>query len=122
MVTCLNLPVGVTGLKLIKQINKKGDYKMVELKGTEKQVKWAKDIRNLSIAILNEKINKNTEVNKLFLEKKGRNNKITLLKIEEIKKTIDKIKLIDNSSWFINNLRYSNIQSEEIIEKVENYN
>ncbi|WP_049043225.1 hypothetical protein [Clostridium sporogenes] len=34
--------------------NKKGDCKMVELKGTERQVAWAKDIRKDLITLLND--------------------------------------------------------------------
>ena len=98
---------------------KKGVTKMVELKGTEKQVKWANNIRDLAITILNERINSKIEFNKVFIEKKGKDNQGILKSIEVLKNTIDKINSIDDSKWFIEELRYSNTQAELIVKAVQ---
>ena len=98
---------------------KKGVTKMVELKGTEKQVKWANNIRDLAITILNERINSKIEFNKVFIEKKGKDNQGILKSIEVLKNTIDKINSIDDSKWFIEELRHSNTQAELIVKAVQ---
>ena len=98
---------------------KKGIVKMVELKGTEKQVKWANNIRDLAITILNERINSKIDFNKVFIEKKGKDNQGILKSIEVLKNTIDKINSRDDSKWFIEELRYSNTHAELIVKAVQ---
>lgn len=73
---------------------------MVELKGTEKQVKWAKDIRKevlKGLYILKEM----REV-----EHKARNKKRTLAQLEEINSLINKAENETSAKWYIDNFSY----------------
>lgn len=64
---------------------------MMELKGTEKQVKWANDIRNNMLKLLQE-------------EKAERILFVSYAKKEDIEKAFD---IIDSAVWFIDNRTFS---------------
>lgn len=81
--------------------------KMVELKGTERQVKWAKDIRDSMIKGL-EELKENENLRYHF----GRD-----IAIDEVNETIAEIKKIDSSKFFIEN-RYE--KGTEIVILIEN--
>ena len=77
---------------------------MVELKGTEKQVKWAEDIRTVVV-----------KGAKAFLEEKkedyeDRGTKYTLRKLDEAKKLeacgVDGVQTEKNSKYFIDKFAY----------------
>ena len=80
---------------------------MVELKGTEKQVKWAEDIRDSMIKGL-EELRENENLRYHF----GRD-----IAIDEVNETIAEIKKIDSSKFFIEN-RYE--KGTEIVILIEN--
>ena len=70
---------------------KKGVNKMVELKGTEKQIKWANDIRAKFLAYV-----------EIFEEDiKDRNDE----NIKETQDAINKIKNIDSAKFYIDNMK-----------------
>lgn len=73
---------------------------MVELKGTEKQVKWAEDIRTVVV-----------KGAKAFLEEKkedyeDRGTKYTLRKLDEAKKLVETLETEKNSKYFIDKFAY----------------
>lgn len=91
---------------LFKKQNKK--IELAELKGTERQVKWANDIRNKMLKQL-EKL-KNAEEHRRYYF--GRD-----ITIEEIEDAIEYIKNIDDSKFYIEN-RYE--EGIEIVILIEN--
>lgn len=73
---------------------------MVKLKGTEKQVKWAEDIRTVVV-----------KGAKAFLEEKkedykDRGTKYTLRKLDEAKKLVENLETEENSTYFIDKFAY----------------
>ncbi|HGM3507138.1 TPA: hypothetical protein ACKOR7_001713 [Clostridioides difficile] len=88
-------------------IEKKGDIKMKELKGSEKQIKWANDIRTDILNLTN-------ELEKSKIERiKNEDYKIKDMSIEEMtercKRKFERIREaisnIDNAKFFIDNFR-----------------
>lgn len=78
---------------------KKGVDKMVELKGTEKQVKWGKDIRKEMLNLLEKGFNATLKVN----EKKEKDSTKTIARYERIKSEIENV---EDSKFFIENFSY----------------
>ena len=81
-------------------LHKEGEKEMVELKGTEKQVKWAEDIREVVLrgakALLKEKQDAHS--------KKGK--KATLRRLEEVEKIVENLEKEDSSKYFIDVFAY----------------
>lgn len=73
---------------------------MVELKGSEKQVKWANDIREVVLKGLNALLDERQKAH----EEKGK--KRTLRMLEEAKEALNKIKTEESSKYFIDNFSY----------------
>ena len=81
-------------------LHQEGENEMVELKGTEKQVKWAEDIRAVVVrgakALLEEKRE----------EHEARGKKATLRRLEEVKTIVENLELEENSKYFIDTFAY----------------
>ena len=86
---------------------KKGVEKMVELKGTEKQVKWAEDIRKICLDCLNKSLVFWQEESNRLEVKKGKPSKRTVRIVENIESFIEVIENEENSTWFINHFKYA---------------
>lgn len=109
----------------ISYLNNKGEDKMVELKGTEKQIDWAEEIRKNIIEMFDKKIEKmndenvkNSEVyNELVRNRKNFRNKVKTTAearkeyasiLEEIKEAIlDK----DNAQYYIDQVRSYDLET-----------
>lgn len=81
-------------------LHQEGENEMVELKGTEKQVKWAEDIRAVVVrgakALLEEKRE----------EHEARGKKATLRRLEEVKTIVENLESEENSKYFIDTFAY----------------
>lgn len=109
----------------ISYLNNKGEDKMVELKGTEKQIDWAEEIRKNIIEMFDKKIEKmndenvkNSDVyNELVRNRKNFRNKVKTTAearkeyasiLEEIKEAIlDK----DNAQYYIDQVRSYDLET-----------
>ena len=109
----------------ISYLNNKGEDKMVELKGTEKQIDWAEEIRKNIIEMFDKKLEKmndenvkNSEVyNELVRNRKNFRNKVKTTAearkeyasiLEEIKEAIlDK----DNAQYYIDQVRSYDLET-----------
>ena len=85
------------------QIKKRAN-KMVELKGSEKQIKWANDIREIMIECLNKSL-KFQEDAKEYEEKRGKQSKIKTRLVNSIKDFIIVVENQESSAWFIENFK-----------------
>lgn len=81
-------------------LHAEGEKEMVELKGSEKQVKWAEDIRAVAVrgakALLEEKRE----------EHEARGKKATLRRLEEVKTIVENLESEENSKYFIDTFAY----------------
>ncbi|MBZ9635530.1 hypothetical protein [Clostridium sp. FP1] len=74
---------------------------MVELKGSEKQVKWANDIRNEKLKEYIKELEFETKLQEGTILKSGRNNKMAMQNIEMLKVALNVIENLDDSNYFI---------------------
>lgn len=81
---------------------KKGADKMVELQGSEKQVKWANDIRNNAVTTLNDVLDTITEVNEKNVAW-VKNEKILGLLRENVQQLIEAFENEASAKFFIEN-------------------
>lgn len=81
-------------------LQNEGENEMVELQGTEKQVKWASDIREVVL--------KGAKTLKVEREKahESRGKKRTLRLLEESVEIINRVENEISSKWFIDNFAY----------------
>lgn len=81
-------------------LQNEGENEMVELKGSEKQVKWASDIREVVL--------KGANTLKVEREKahESRGKKRTLRLLEESKEIINRVENETSAKWFIDNFAY----------------
>lgn len=86
------------------QIKKRAN-KMVELKGSEKQIKWANDIREIMIECLNKSLKFQEEDAKEYEEKRGKQSKIKTRLVNSIKDFIIVVENQESSAWFIENFK-----------------
>ena len=109
----------------ISYLNNKGEDKMVELKGTEKQIDWAEEIRKNIIEMFDKKIEKmndeNVKNSEVYIElvrnRKNFRNKVKTTAearkeyasiLEEIKEAIlDK----DNAQYYIDQVRSYDLET-----------
>lgn len=77
-----------------------GGNEMVELKGSEKQIKWGNDIREVVIKGLNALLDERQKAH----EERGK--KRTLRMLEEAKEALNKIETEESSKYFIDNFSY----------------
>lgn len=75
---------------------------MIELKGTEKQVKWANDIRPKVI----------TNFEKYIEDKKESSS------IEKIKAAFEKMKTIDDAKWWIEHREYESYYIQKLWQEI----
>ena len=89
------------GLCLSFLFEAKEEKKMVELKGSEKQVKWAEDIRKEMIASIEREIEVVESIITSLIDKKAiERNKD---EVKELKETIEEVKQIESAKFFIDN-------------------
>ncbi|WP_195264569.1 hypothetical protein [Clostridium sp. 1001275B_160808_H3] len=89
---------------------------MVELKGSEKQVSWANDIREVVLKGAKKLVEIRAE------EHEERGKKRTLRMLEEAKEALNKIEEEESSKYFIDNFSYilRNMKDYEIEAEVSN--
>lgn len=92
-------------LSLAHSLIKKGVNKMVELKGSEKQIKWANDIREIMIECLNKSLKFQEEDAKEYEEKRGKQSKIKTRLVNSLKDFIIVVENQESSAWFIENFK-----------------
>lgn len=89
------------GLCLSFLFEAKEEKKMVELKGSEKQIKWAEDIRKEMIASIEREIKVVESIITSLIDKKAiERNKD---EVKELKETIEEVKQIESAKFFIDN-------------------
>ena len=91
-------------------LQNEGENEMVELKGTEKQIKWAEDIRKATVDAMKEVVRVREEEHNV----KGR--KITARKLVESKERLEVLENEESSKYFIDNFAFilKNIKDYEI--------
>lgn len=94
-------------LSLAHSLIKKGVKVMVELVGTEKQVKWATDIREIMLECLNKSLKFQEEEAKSSEARRGKPSKILNRRVETLKNYIEMVKNQESSVWFIENFKYA---------------
>lgn len=100
---------------------RKGDSKMKELKGTEKQIKWGNDILRM-ISEIEEQFNVALdELNNLGVTEESTNKEIdyTYLTIEEVRKAFENIKACEDSAILID--AFSGLK-DRVAENLKKYN
>lgn len=91
-------------------LHEKGENEMVELKGTEKQVKWANDIRK--VVLLTSR--RNLELRQKFYDEKP-GSKMRTRVLNEAKELNEKIENEESSKFFIENFSYLLKENVELI-------
>ena len=94
-------------------LQSEGEVKMVELKGSEKQVKWANDIREVVLLASR----RNLELKQEFYNEKP-NSKMRTRVLNEAKELNEKIENEESAKFFIENFAYL-IKEKEELEKLE---
>ena len=84
---------------------KKGVNKMIELKGTEKQVKWANDIREIMMECLYKSLKFQEEEAQRLEIKKGKPSKRMTRIVEAFKNYIEMVENQESAAWFIENFK-----------------
>ncbi|MGX8126433.1 hypothetical protein ACWTV9_09250 [Clostridioides difficile] len=85
-------------------LNKKGDIKLKELNGSEKQIKWANNIRK-DILILVDELEK-IDIEEIKKWKEDDTVKIIEKRKRKIERIREEIRNIDSAKFFIDNFRY----------------
>ena len=78
---------------------------MIELKGTEKQVKWANDIREIMMECLNKSLKFQEEEAQRLEIKKGKPSKRMTRIVEAFKNYIEMVENQESAAWFIENFK-----------------
>lgn len=99
----------------------KEENEMVELKGSEKQVKWAEDIRKNLIVAIKAATDYFENMQKDFIEGKGHRSKRIDRRLNPIRELMNEVENTEKASWFIDNYmcmtnkNYTAIQKENVI-------
>ncbi len=88
---------------------KKGVNKMIELKGTEKQVKWANDIREIMMECLNKSLKFQEEEAQRLEIQTGKPSKRMTRIVEAFKNYIEMVENQESAAWFIENFKCATI-------------
>lgn len=94
-------------------LNEEGENEMVELKGTEKQVKWANDIRKVVLLASR----RNLELRQEFYNEKP-NSKMRTRVLKEAKELNERIENEESAKFFIENFAFL-LKEKEELEKLE---
>ena len=94
-------------------LQSEGEVKMVELKGSEKQVKWANDIREVVLLASR----RNLELKQEFYNEKP-NSKMRTRVFNEAKELNEKIENEESAKFFIENFAFI-IKEKEELERLE---
>lgn len=81
-------------------LHEEGEVKMVELKGSEKQVAWANDIREVVVKGAKALLEERRE------EHEARGKKATLRRLEEARKMVESLETEESSKYFIDEFSY----------------
>ena len=97
------------GICMSYLLNEKGENKMVELQGSEKQVKWALSIREKTISTINEAINFLEEGQQVRIKRTGKRAQDIDERIRRIKLMLEEVKNEQSSKVFIEKWRFKDL-------------
>ncbi|MDM0973234.1 hypothetical protein QTI91_13565 [Clostridium perfringens] len=97
------------GICMSYLLNGKGENEMVELQGSEKQVKWALSIREKTISTINEAINFLEEGQQVRIKRTGKRAQDIDERIRRIKLMLEEVKNEQSSKVFIEKWRFKDL-------------
>ncbi|EOU1751204.1 hypothetical protein ACRTAE_002942 [Clostridium perfringens] len=97
------------GICMSYLLNGKGENEMVELQGSEKQVKWALSIREKTILTINEAINFLEEGQQVRIKRTGKRAQDIDERIRRIKLMLEEVKNEQSSKVFIEKWRFKDL-------------
>ncbi|ABG87889.1 hypothetical protein [Clostridium perfringens] len=97
------------GICMSYLLNRKGENEMVELQGSEKQVKWALSIREKTISTINEAINFLEEGQQVRIKRTGKRAQDIDERIRRIKLMLEEVKNEQSSKVFIEKWRFKDL-------------
>ncbi len=97
------------GICMSYLLNRKGENEMVELQGSEKQVKWALSIREKTISTINEAINFLEEGQQVRIKRTGKRAQDIDERIRRIKLILEEVKNEQSSKVFIEKWRFKDL-------------
>ncbi|MGU8438842.1 hypothetical protein ACV3OB_16020 [Clostridium perfringens] len=97
------------GICMSYLLNEKGENEMVELQGSEKQVKWALSIREKTISTINEAINFLEEGQQVRIKRTGKRAQDIDERIRRIKLMLEEVKNEQSSKVFIEKWRFKDL-------------
>lgn len=93
-----------------------GDVEMTELKGTEKQIKWAESIRKNVLDVLENAINDYKKIVADMEKKNGKTPKRFVKNIANINNLIEEVKKNNDAKKFIEDYRLTILEANELSE------
>lgn len=97
------------GICMSYLLNGEGENEMVELQGSEKQVKWALSIREKTISTINEAINFLEEGQQVRIKRTGKRAQDIDERIRRIKLMLEEVKNEQSSKVFIEKWRFKDL-------------
>lgn len=97
------------GICMSYLLNRKGENEMVELQGSEKQVKWALSIREKTILTINEAINFLEEGQQVRIKRTGKRAQDIDERIRRIKLMLEDVKNEQSSKVLIEKWRFKDL-------------
>ncbi|HII4494835.1 hypothetical protein [Clostridium perfringens] len=97
------------GICMSYLLNEEGENEMVELQGSEKQVKWALSIREKTISTINEAINFLEEGQQVRIKRTGKRAQDIDERIRRIKLMLEEVKNEQSSKVFIEKWRFKDL-------------
>ena len=97
------------GICMSYLLNGEGENEMVELQGSEKQVKWALSIREKTILTINEAINFLEEGQQVRIKRTGKRAQDIDERIRRIKLMLEEVKNEQSSKFFIEKWRFKDL-------------
>lgn len=97
------------GICMSYLLNGEGENEMVELQGSEKQVKWALSIREKTILTINEAINFLEEGQQVRIKRTGKRAQDIDERIRRIKLMLEEVKNEQSSKVFIEKWRFKDL-------------
>ena len=104
------------GLCLAYLYENEGEVEMVDLKGSEKQVKWAQDIRKVVIEATKGAVEEYEKMQSETFERKGKRSKARDIKIARLNEMVNEFENNDSSKFFIE--KYSHFLKIDLISAV----